>query len=197
MQMDFNRLGALAVGHVKEFSRTTNLQVGSFLINHFNPNLPHIYLFTDANWPAATSTRGLGFAVINSHKCVLIAGCKRIDAESSLEAKMKALEMGIMLAVDWCLRIHTTFIDCLGIKIILNDGRGNNTWREIQTITRLKQILVLQNPEIAVIPRIWNTLADRLAVQGRTSHTISLFHQGLDFPRWLMKATKIAGFTFE
>lgn len=48
---------------------------------------------------------------------------------------------------------------------------------------------------ILLIPREWKGLADRLAVHGRSEPALSLFHQGRDLQRSMMK-TCSAGFFF-
>lgn len=60
--------------------------------------------------------------------------------------------------------------------------------------------LLLQSPEnpiLDVVLRDWNSIADKLPNLGRSSVEVSLFHQGKDLPRWIMKICRNDGFCFE
>ena len=52
------------------------------------------------------------------------------------------------------------------------------------------------SPSMVLVPREWTQIAIKLARHGNNSHLLSLFHQGMDLPRWLMKVTKQSGFYF-
>lgn len=54
----------------------------------------------------------------------------------------------------------------------------------------------IDDPILETIPREWNTVTDRLVNMGRRSIELSLFHQGKDLPRWLMRACSSVGFGF-
>lgn len=50
----------------------------------------------------------------------------------------------------------------------------DNTWMEKQRILKFRRVMNLENINIAIIPRDWNALTDKLATQGRNAHILCL-----------------------
>ena len=87
------------------------------------------------------------------------------------------------MARDWNLETGVAFTDCINVKKAIHQQNSDNTWRENQRLSSIKQTFDLNKLNVELIPKDWNCLSDKLAAHGRHSHTISLFHRGLDLPR--------------
>ena len=118
-------------------------------------------------------------------------------ALSSLEVELKALEVRLSYARAWQIQIANIFTDCVAVAQAWNLNRSDNIWRLLNLTNNLKHIVEkMGNPKVEVIPRDWKFLADDLARKGSLSPTISLFHRGLDLPRWLMRTIEDLGLHF-
>ena len=192
-QIDPHWIALAAVEEAKNYARKAKYQSDSFFFNIFH-TYPSYYLFTDAAWASADQVGGCGFYILNSNKGIVVAGCSRIHAESLLEAEPVAIEVGLKIAAEWILKIEVVFTDCLEARKVLERNTSHNVWRTNNKIAKLRRGLNRSNTNVEVIPREWNELADELAAHGRRTPEISLFHQGLDLPFWLMRSIKRAGY---
>lgn len=118
------------MGHLTDFSRELDLKQELFFINTFNPNYDHNYLFVDAGWNAAPKVGGLGFVVISSKREFLFAGCKRVESDSSLEAELMVMNIGLEIASTRCNCIQTIFTDYLAVKVAIYNQDEAVFWRE-------------------------------------------------------------------
>lgn len=121
--------------------------------------------------------RECGFYISKSYKKIEIASSSNCSSNSSHEVELLALEFSLKVVVDRGIITTTVFTDSVGFQRALINTNNVTAWR-----------LNTDQVNIEVIPREWNTLADKFAMHGRSRHGISLFHQGLNLPRWLMKS---------
>lgn len=67
-------------------------------------------------------------------------------------------------------------------------------WRSSQVFKDLHNYLAMfHEPVVDLILGRWNKIASSLSMQGLHVSQLSLFHQGMELPRWLMR---IVGSTF-
>lgn len=91
-------------------------------------------------------------------------------------------------------RIFVSFVELIKV---LEDGSIINAWISNGAVANLRKlILQFSNYRMDNIPRHWNRIAIALAARGTNLIPLSLFHIGMEKPRWLMKITQDAGFRF-
>lgn len=91
------------------------------------------------------------------------------------------------VAIDRRINTSTIFTDNVGVQRDLINTNNMTAWWLNHRVSNIKRLLNIAQVNIEVILMEWNGLADKLAAHGTSRHGISLFHQGLDLPRWLMK----------
>lgn len=70
-------------------------------------------------------------------------------------------------------------------------------WRSSNTVNETRHRLSsLLNPQIDLIQHSWNRFAALLASQGIKARHLSLFYQGMEKPKWIMKMVSHLGLTF-
>lgn len=72
--------------------------MGKYFIININSNISSFYLFMDTTWISTNHARGVGFVLINSQKKSILTCHNRIEASSSLEAELSALEKRLKVA---------------------------------------------------------------------------------------------------
>lgn len=50
----------------------------------------------------------------------------------------------------------------------------------------------MSNPQIHLTPRNWAGTTTRLSTHGASLHELTLFHQGRELPKWIMKSLYIS-----
>lgn len=58
-------------------------------------------------------------------KKIIVAGCVRIEVDSTIEAELYAVELGLKIVADWRVNISTIFTICTGHKQALDRAQ----WR--------------------------------------------------------------------
>lgn len=100
---------------------------------------------------------------------------------------MKAMIIALECVRDKNLRIKSALSICSNITQAINGDGCDNVWRSSQWIAMLQQLLLnAGSPSMVLISREWNQIVIKLDRPGNNSHSLSLFHQGMDLPRWLM-----------
>lgn len=86
------------------------------------------------------------------------------------------------------LTIKNIFASNWELKEAIRNGNRQDNWR-LQT--RINEVLQSINsaghPNVHLIPRKWAGVAHCLAIHGANLHELSLYHQGRDLPKWIMK----------
>ncbi|XP_039117861.1 uncharacterized protein LOC120253623 [Dioscorea cayenensis subsp. rotundata] len=72
-----------------------------------------------------------------------------------------------------------------------------NNWRAANSLANIKhQMRRFNEPPIHLIPAQWNKIAATMASKGVNAFQLSLFHKGMDLPRWLMRLLERSFFNF-
>lgn len=138
---------------------------------------------------------GLSFIVIDSSDMVTCAGINQLTATSHTEASGAALLIAFSWAVSDASSIQKVFISDPGLWRVLQGFDNDINWRLDQMLHELRSLLLqLSIPQVSLIPRDCNRLAIEIAGKGFNVPFLSLFHQGLEKPRWLMNAVQKFGF---
>lgn len=98
-----------------------------------------------------------------------------------------------MNAREKCSNIYTSSEE-LWRSILFNEDLVS--WRQCASKASLVQLLNnLNQPHIEFIPQHWNHIATALAARGIHASQLSLFHSGMETPKWLMKLYNHSGFS--
>ncbi|KAH7672365.1 hypothetical protein IHE45_09G049900 [Dioscorea alata] len=135
---------------------------------------------------------GKSFYILNKP-----VGCCQVINASNLDAKIKALLIAMHSVRMENRQISRIFIISSDIIKVLN-GSTNLTGQTTYGVTAdLRHLLLsLGCPRVDCIPRNSSRVAQTHAYQGIKSVPISMFHIGMDMPRWLMKVIEDAGFNY-
>lgn len=134
--------------------------------------------------------------MLNNDNKISMVGASPILTVTSIEAESIAVDLGFKMAKIWNLNIAIIFIDCIDVQHLFTQTRldvPNNLKLNFATIKHDQDLRYIA---VEVIPRDWNHLADKLTAHGRSRHDISLYHQGYDLSRWLMKEAKKLNYCF-
>lgn len=122
---------------------------------------------TDVSWLSDNHIGGCGFYIFNGYKRIVIAGSSNLIDGTTLDAELKALEIGLNVVVDWILNIAVIFMDSVRVQQALMHSNTMTAWRLNQRIFNIRRMLNLNQVNIEVIPRDWNNLVDKVAAHGR------------------------------
>ena len=86
----------------------------------------------------------------------------RIDAISTPDVELHAVEIGLKVAAEWRVNIAIIFTDCKRLKQVLEQNASDNAWRINKRLAKLKQNYGLNHINIEGIHRDWNVLFDKL-----------------------------------
>lgn len=164
-----------ALDHVNEYSKGSRAKIGKFILNYNHSPYSNPLLFVDASWVSSDTAGGMGFVIMNTNMELLFAGRKQLFALSSMEAEGLAMDWALKTAKDWNLHLAGVFIDCVELKKIVDLNSDSYNWRIQHSIQSIKQLLSRNGAgELAAIPHEWNSVADRIAAQGRRTPHLSL-----------------------
>lgn len=108
---------------------------------------------------------------------------------SRLDAEAKALTVALNSISNNNASIQHIFLSYSDLLLVINTRNSHNAWRADPWISIIHNLLVaIGDPMIYLIPKGRMEATAKLATHGFSLHTISLFHQGRDLPRWIMKA---------
>ncbi|XP_039142228.1 uncharacterized protein LOC120279366 [Dioscorea cayenensis subsp. rotundata] len=193
--LDISKMANLVILHVKDFAVSSN---GHLMRNYMMNNRPYpgaLGVFSAAAWNITTGKGGLGFMAINSNVTVCCAGFCPSGLADGVDMNLKALCWAldyIIISRECCSNIFISSED-LWMKICSNEGLIS--WRQDRSLDCLRRLLLqLNQPRIDAIPHYWNRVAAALAGHGMHASQLSLFHMGLEKPKWLMKLSHQAGF---
>ncbi|XP_039145745.1 uncharacterized protein LOC120282984 [Dioscorea cayenensis subsp. rotundata] len=185
---DFNAIHVNALSHVREFSLSPTYLSGSRLILNNFSLIDSPFLFVSSLGKGEARDYGAGFYLSNACSQIICAGCCNNLADSILEADALALliALGSLHASD--LSSCTIFIASNDLYHLIQSDAIHFAWRLRPLISSLSDYLSsLGHPRICIIPKAWLAIANSLALHGLNSHVLTLFHQGKDLPRWLMR----------
>lgn len=182
--------------HQREYIHNANFHKEVFFLHCLNFLYAYHYLFTNASWIPGNQISGANLVIIRANKTIVIACYTRIQANTILEAKFCAVEVGFKVAEQWGINLCLIFRDCRDLKQVLSEEMCDNASRFRERILHAKARYDIDNKLIINIPHSQNKTTNQLVVEERRSHVLSLVYQGLDLPRWLMKAIKQDGFCF-
>ncbi|KAJ0978766.1 hypothetical protein J5N97_014240 [Dioscorea zingiberensis] len=165
-----------------------------FLINR--PAHGYVCIYSAACWDLNNGKGGAGFCIVDSNACILLAGCS-MQANSKMDAGAKA----VLIAMEWAYRenynIEGLLVSCTELWKTMNGQDSEIEWRSHPSITDLRQNwLRHEHLRMDFIPWKWNRMAGSLARHGMNLVSISLFHRGMERPRWLMRMVEAVGFHF-
>lgn len=124
-------------------------------------------------------TYAVGFFVSNSNYQVSIAGCGSIVASSSPLAKLNALNISIMAALNQHSSLYHIFTASNDLLQLLNSIQNNLDWRLTQWTQIVRgTINAAGAPRVHQISMDWIHPASSLAIHGRSLHVITPFHHG-------------------
>ena len=137
----------------------------------------------------------MGFAVQDTNSQISFAGCCQFIVDTELEGHLKALSIALRCIQMENIIIHKAFFSSLELLKLMEDEGRDCTWRlQEQRVDVQRLLQEAGHPELLAVPRQWNSLALSLADRGLKATQLSLYHQGLDRPRWLMRTIERSGF---
>ena len=163
-----------------------------------NKPLPNTFCtFLDAYWVVEAGKGEAGFFVLDANGQIFLANSRHILVVSELDAHMKALKLALRCTQMENINLHKVFISSLGLLRLVEGVESESNWRLQEYRLDLQRLLLeSDHPEVAIIPRQWNRLASSLAGRGFKATQLSLFHQGMERPRWLMRMIEWSGYNF-
>lgn len=94
-------------------------------------------------------------------------------------------------------RCSNIFISSNEFYKLLQGNEDLVQWRSSNYINEIRQrISYLTDPQIDLIHHSWNKIAILLANQGIKATQLSLYHQGMEKPKWLVKVIHQTRFHF-
>lgn len=97
LEPDFIKIGHQAIEPVEVKHRKLKDEIWKLSFFPFHSQLS---LFTEAAWLNRTKCCGLGFALVNSNKGVILAFITNSFADSSTQAEAKAMEIALQCCLD-------------------------------------------------------------------------------------------------
>ncbi|XP_039132528.1 uncharacterized protein LOC120269260 [Dioscorea cayenensis subsp. rotundata] len=193
---DFCKIANWAVLHVQDFLISPNsFKMQNYLMNS-RPHPGFMGIFSAAAWNSATGIGGLGFVLIDSNANVCCAGCVNCNFTSSVDMELKALNLALSYSMEARLRVSNVYISSVELWKALHLLENEVGWRHVHSFLHLRELLQLSNhPSVEVIPHQWNRIAAALAGHSISFPHLSLFHRGLEKPKWLMELISHAGFS--
>lgn len=139
----------------------------------------------------------MGFALVNSDKFVILAGAYNSMAESSLQAELKTLEEALRNCVNMDLHPNHIYSDCTHVGELIHRDDLAMDWRLREHVLEIRrQIRSCSSIQLEYIPRNLNKLADKLEKFTLRNPVVSLYHKGLELPKWLVEAADAIDFKF-
>lgn len=121
-----------------------------------------------------------------------------IYAESELEAELKAINVALRYLAARQLTFKHIYTSCSKLHGAIKRGNPQNDWRiEPEITTAIDYLNNLGSTLIYFIPRSWARIAFQLAIHGARLHELTLYHQGRDLPKWIMKDLKANGLSMQ
>lgn len=138
----------------------------------------------------------MGFALVNSDKFVILASACNSIAESSLQAELKTLEEALRNCVNMDLHPNHIYSDCTHVLEIHRDDLAADWQLREHVLEIRRQIRSCSSIQLEYILRNLNKLADELQKFTLRNHVVSLYHKGLELPKWLVEAADAIDFKF-
>lgn len=105
-----------------------------------------------------------------------------------------AISFALYSCSSWGTVIKTIFSSNEDLVKAVKQGFFENVWKMNLQVNALRELIANSGgPRLIATPKCWNRAASSLAMHGLNHHDISLFHQGRDLPKWLMKSLRHQG----
>lgn len=115
--------------------------------------------------------------------------------EERVEMESKALMEAVTTLTNSNKRWSNIYISSHKFLMAIQGQEEIYFWRHSKRINEIKhQLVLINNPQINLIHHSWNKIATALAGHGIKGNQLSLYHRGVEKPKWLMKLINQAGF---
>lgn len=152
-------------------------------------------IFLAVAWNVVTGKCGIGFTIIDSNAKVFCAGYCPINMEARIKLEAKALIVALKIVKEMGERCSNIYISSRDLREVLHRSDISYHWRHSNCIYENRQLIILLNkPHIDLIHQSWNKIIAALVGQEIKTIRLSLFHQGMEKPKWLMKMIDKVGF---
>lgn len=133
-------------------------------------------LFTDnAAWSSFDRPGGMGFLVMSADKRFVLAGLQQI-----MDSEIKAVEWALWILRQKNINFRGIFMDCAEAKHAILHPDAHCNWRILEIINNINQMMECAGIQsMDLIPREWNTMADKIAADGKRSPHLSLLNSCL------------------
>ncbi|XP_039143804.1 uncharacterized protein LOC120280896 [Dioscorea cayenensis subsp. rotundata] len=122
-----------------------------------------------------------------------VAGCFGLHDDSLFEAEAVALKSILQYLHQNNLKPRQMFITHEELARTIKHGVLLPCWRTTNLLVNIgAMMMILGDIQLHTIPKRWAKASSGLAVHGRNLHELTLFHQGCELPKWIMKV--ISGF---
>lgn len=199
---DFHSISIRAINHVREYFSSSYCQPGKQLILNNYSIADGPFLFVSSLGNCKTGAFGAGFFLSNTNSQIICGGCCNNRADSVLEAEALALTTALGSDLAMNLHVNTIFIANSDLHRLINADIPSHAWRLDALILSIPDSFKFGSssksghPQSQITPNAWMGAAISLALFGVNSHMLTLFHQGKDLSRWLMKHFLKLGFSF-
>lgn len=176
-----------AIGYAREYHYSSSSYIGKTFINYNISITDSPALFSAVIYNEETSSAGCGFLVYDHQAKFIMAGSCWCPAASELEAELMALCFGLHCCRSGGTNIKTILASNEILVEAFKHGFFIDCWRLNWQVSAIKELFAhFGDPKMNTIPRCWNQATSSIALHGLNHHNISLFHQGMDLPKWLM-----------
>lgn len=193
--LDPSQVARTAAAHSQDFKlNRADYNLIKYLV-HNGPRPGHLGVFSASAWNVATGKCGGGFILVDSDYKIVCAGFgpARLDSKVAMEAM--ALMAALRLINEDGGRCSHIFTSSMELWTALFSNEEVNLWRHSNCLDELCHLLGWLNwPRMELIHHAWNKAAAALAGKGINAVGLSLFHQGMEKPHWLMKILEGLGF---
>lgn len=145
----------------------------------------------------AIGKEGAGFFIVYSKTNIICTDSYPIDMKWKVEMEARALNRALEKISELNGRCSNIFISSNEFYKLLQGNEDLVQWHSSNYINEIRQrISYLTDPQIDLIHHSWNKIAILLANQGIKATQLSLYHQGMEKPKWLVKVIHQTRFHF-
>lgn len=114
-----------------------------------------------------------------------------------LIAETEALLVALQTGFNAGLGVQHIFITCASIISLISTETSQDAWHVNSSIPLLKHLLITTgHPKYHSVPVSWPSPANKIACLRLNLHSLTLFHQGRDLPKFVMDFFCGSGFQF-
>lgn len=128
---------------------------------------------------------------------ILYAGLSPIMEDTNITVDGSTILIALERVEELNLNCKHIYINNSDLWRFLHGLEEVNNWRAANSLANIKhQMRRFNEPPIHLIPAQWNKIAATMASKGVNAFQLSLFHKGMDLPRWLMRLLEHSFFNF-